>query len=160
MTPERAAQRAVVQWARMVLPPGSIVQAVENAQRALSDDPGARARYGAARKASGFVTGFPDLLCVLPGGKCVFIEMKAPKSGVLSEAQVAMIERIRANGHVVFLASGIESARAGFREAGIPLRESADAPVAEAHVRVAKPRVTAAPGHAHRMRMASKGIMY
>ncbi len=142
-TPERSAQIAVLRWARMVLPAGSIVALIENERQARSGDKFAAARFGMARKASGVVTGIPDLVCIMPGGCVAWIEMKAPGAGVLSEAQQAVHQQMHAIGHTVIVATGIETARHGLQAAGIALREAAGQSVARPVVRRAKSRLRA-----------------
>lgn len=121
-SPERSAQRSVVSFLRTVLPPGSIVAAVVNEQRGAGRTAEQRARFGAARRASGVVSGFPDLICLLPAGRTVLIEMKAPRTGRLSDAQRELHARIAALGHPVAVATSIDTALAALRAAGVPLR--------------------------------------
>ena len=48
--------------------------------------------------------GVPDLLVLVPGGGCFFIEVKNPSgTGRLSELQKHEIERIREHGHTVYI---------------------------------------------------------
>lgn len=47
--------------------------------------------------------GFPDRLCVLPGGVLFFAELKAPK-GVVAPAQLRRIDELKALGQRVFVA--------------------------------------------------------
>lgn len=115
--PERDAQRAVVAWLRKA---GCIVQATFTEQAAAEKDAVKRARFGAARKASGATTGFPDLTVVTPQGRLFFIEMKAAK-GRLSEAQAAMRAELRARGCVVILGRDIWSVESAMAEVGIVL---------------------------------------
>lgn len=44
--------------------------------------------------------GWPDRLCVLPGGVHMFIELKRPKGGVLSRQQQSRIDWLCDNGHM------------------------------------------------------------
>ena len=46
------------------------------------------------KRKQGVLKGFPDILVALPEGRCVFIEMKAPKGRVKPE-QKAVLERLR-----------------------------------------------------------------
>jgi hypothetical protein len=116
-TPERDQQRAVVAWLRKA---GCIVQATFTEQAATSRDKAKRARFGAARKASGATTGFPDLTVVTPSGRVLFVEMKAPK-GELSDAQAEIHAEMRARGCVVLLGRDIWSVQQGMAEAGVTL---------------------------------------
>lgn len=124
-SPERTAQVAVVGFLRSALPPGSIVAAVKNEHKARSASSGARARFYQKRKQEGVKAGFPDLVAVLPGGRTVFIEMKAPKRGRLSPAQLECHAALRSLGHIVGVARSIDEAQAILLQAGIPLRARA-----------------------------------
>lgn len=42
--------------------------------------------------------GVPDRLVLLPGGRCVFVELKRPKYGKLSPVQVAQQNRLASMG--------------------------------------------------------------
>lgn len=137
-TLERAVQRACIKWMRHVLPAGSIVAAIVNEQRGASDDPTSRMRYGMARKASGVVSGFFDAVAVLPAGRTVWWEFKRPEGGVLSDDQRMIHEQARALGHVVLIATSIETARLGLQANGIPLREAPGQMVAQPIFRIAK----------------------
>lgn len=84
-----------------------------------------RTRWEAARaKAEGMATGFPDLLCLAPGGLVAFIEMKAPR-GRLSEAQGEWIERLQGFGFSAAVCRSADAAVAFLRDAGFPIREAA-----------------------------------
>lgn len=139
-SPERAVQRTLVRWLRLVLPPGAIVAAIANEEKARSASAASRGRFGAARRASGVVTGVPDLFAALPGGKVVWVEVKAPANGVLSDAQDGLHNRLRTLGHQVIVATSVETARGSLQALGIPLREAAGQATATARVRVARPR--------------------
>ena len=136
-TPERTIQIAILRWARLVLPPGSVVAAIKNEEAPRSDEKYARARFQAARKVSGTLVGMPDLVCILPGGQTAWLEIKAP-GGVVSDAQQGVHDRLRALGHVVGLATSIEAARAVLQNAGVPLREAAGQLLVPTKVRTAK----------------------
>lgn len=62
------------------------------------------------------------------------IECKAP-GGVLSDLQREMHARLRAGGHVVLLADGIESLRLGLAQAGLCTIEAAGQPMRQPKVR-------------------------
>ena len=117
--PERDAQRAVVAWLRMC---GCLVQATFTEQRGNARTAEERARYGAARKASGATAGFPDLVvCAPAAGRSFFVEMKAAQ-GRLSDAQRAVHEWLRRAGHLVFVARSVAELEADLRRSGIELR--------------------------------------
>ncbi len=136
---ERMAQRAVLRWLELVLPPGSMTAAADNEAAAGSKDPLARARYGMRRKASGIVTGWPDLVIVLPAGRVVWLEMKA-QDGRLSEAQARVHAQLRTIGHHVGVAVDVDTARRVLLDAGVPLREAPGQPAPAAKVRTVKAR--------------------
>jgi hypothetical protein len=153
MTPaEREAQRTVVAWLRRVLP-GAIVHAVVNEQAGSSSDPYARARFGQARKKTGVVSGFPDLLILLPGGRCCMIEMKKPPrrseatghllKGVLEDHQGKLHDSIRALGHKVEVATCVDTARTALHAMGVATREVAGQPMPQPVFRRQKPRLPA-----------------
>lgn len=120
--PEQQAQIAVVSYLRSALPAGSIVAAVKNENHARSKSRGAQMRFQQKRKETGVKPGFPDLICLIPGGKTVLIEMKAPKRGRLSPAQVECHAALRSLGHVVGVARSIDEAQLILEQAGISLR--------------------------------------
>lgn len=45
-----------------------------------------------------YCEGIPDRLVVLPGGKIIFVELKRPKGGRLSEMQKYQIAKLRKRG--------------------------------------------------------------
>ena len=74
------------------------------------------------RKAEGVAAGFPDLGILLPGGRAVFLEMKAAKTGRLSDAQRARHAELRALGFEVGVATCIDTARDALLGMGVSLR--------------------------------------
>lgn len=139
-SPERQVQVTLRRWLETVLPLGTIVAAVKNESAPKSQDPNARARYFAKRKAEGVVTGFPDLAVLMPGGQILLVEVKAPKTGILSAAQDGLHARLRTLGYPVVVAMSVETCRGALQALRIPLRETAGQQVAAARVRVTKPR--------------------
>lgn len=137
-SPERIIQRAIIAYLRRVCP-GAIVGAITNEERGRGDTPLQRARFGMARKRSGVLTGLPDILVLLPDGRTLLIEVKAP-GGVLSEAQAEMHTRIRATGHTVGVATCIDTARRVLLDAGVTLAEAVGQPAPAAKVRTVKAR--------------------
>lgn len=121
-SPERAAQVSVVDFLRHALPAGSVVAAVKNEHGATGKTEGERRRFGAKRKAEGVSTGFPDLILCLPNARAVFLEMKAPKTGRVSDKQRERHTELRALGFEVAVATSQETAEAELRLLGIPLR--------------------------------------
>ncbi len=124
-SPERGAQTAIVAYLKAALPAGSVVFAVKNEHRASGRTKGQRARFGAMRKAEGVSTGFPDIGVLLPGGRAVFIEVKAPRTGRLSGAQRERHAELRRLGFGVGVATSIETAELALRALGVPLKATA-----------------------------------
>ncbi len=141
-TPERDFQRVAIRWLRTVLPAGSLAAIVVNEQRGAGTTARQRQRFGMARKASGVVTGFPDIVVAVSWGPVLFVELKTPK-GIISEAQQRVHAQLRAVGHTVIIADSIESLRHGLLKAGIATRETPGQPMREASVKLAKSRVPA-----------------
>ena len=65
---------------------------------------------------SGIPAGFPDLMGVIPGGRALFIEVKAPGNKP-TELQLRHLEAFRAKGAMAFWADSVESALQQFQEA-------------------------------------------
>ena len=115
--PERLVQRALIDWMRLAIP-GCVVAASVNEAPAASANPYSRARFHQARKAAGVQKGWPDLTVALPGGRTVYVEVKAAK-GRISDAQHEIHARLRGLGHLVVVARSIDDAAAAFRAAGV-----------------------------------------
>jgi hypothetical protein len=79
----------------------------------------------AARQAKkeGLATGFPDHVCLAPGGLVAFIEWKTP-TGRISDNQSEWIERLDRMGFPVCVARSVEAGIAFLRKAGFPILES------------------------------------
>ena len=104
--PERDLQRAIVKLARLY--PSIMVAAVANEQRGDGDKI-QRARYGLARRASGVVSGYPDMIVTGPAGRVEWWELKAPK-GRPSKAQNLVYARLSEQGHAVYVIRDLEHA--------------------------------------------------
>jgi hypothetical protein len=50
------------------------------------------------------VRGYPDRLCILPGGRMFFVELKRPKNGRVAKLQVERRSELEAQGVTVYLA--------------------------------------------------------
>jgi hypothetical protein len=117
--PERDLQKAIVKLIRSTVP-GVLVAAVTNEEQGHGDAE-QRARFGAMRRASGILTGFPDILVWLPAGRVLLWELKAEK-GRLSEAQHLVHAQLADLGHPVEVIRSIEQAIAALVRAGVPVR--------------------------------------
>ena len=104
--PERDLQRAIVALLRRGYP-HIVYNAATNEAQARETDEAKRMRFGAARKASGVTSGWPDLTLALPGGRTLYLELKAPK-GRVSEAQEYIHARLRSLGHQVEVVRSVE----------------------------------------------------
>lgn len=54
--------------------------------------------------------GFPDRLILLPGGKCIWCELKRPKGGRLSPLQTVQHQILRRHGQEVHIVKNKEEA--------------------------------------------------
>lgn len=98
--------------------PSVMVVAVPNAAR--------RTVWEARRaKQEGLAAGFPDLVCLAPGGLVAFVEMKKTRGGVVSENQREWIERLDEYGFPAAVCRGADAAIAFLKENGFPIRERA-----------------------------------
>ena len=116
--PERDLQRAIVKLARHY--PSIMVASIVNEQRG-DGDANQRARFGAARKASGVVSGYPDFVVTASGGRVEWWELKAPK-GSLSEAQRLVHARLFEQGHAVFVIRDLDAAANRMAVLSLPMR--------------------------------------
>jgi len=69
------------------------------------------ARQIAKAKHHGMVVGWPDIEVMLPGGKTLFLEIKAPKRKPTAE-QVAVMAALQRLGHKVFVVRSVDEAAA------------------------------------------------
>lgn len=115
---ESPIQRGIVTYLRTVIPDG-IVHHCRNEIRKRGSDIAIELSWA---KRQGAYKGFPDLLVMVPGGRTVFFEVKAPK-GYATPEQRALHEKMRDLGHSVAIVRGIDDVRAALREWQIPVRE-------------------------------------
>lgn len=109
-------QASIVEWARLVLP-HAIVCSVPLG--------GLRTKREAAKLVwTGALAGIPDLFIALPGGRVLWVEVKAAK-GVLSPQQKAMHAALSDLGHTVVVARGVEDVRTALAALNIRTREAA-----------------------------------
>lgn len=117
--PERDLQKQIVMLIRRTVP-DVLVAAVTN-EEAGHGDAEQRARFGAMRKASGVLTGHPDLICYLPGGRILLWELKSD-TGRLSAAQHLVHAQLADLGHPVEVIRTVEAAIAALVRAGVQVR--------------------------------------
>lgn len=116
--PERDLQKTIVGYINRFVQ-NVVVAAVTNEEQGRGDAE-QRARFGAMRRASGVLTGHPDLIVYLPGGRIALWELKAPK-GRISTAQHLVHARLSELGHPVELIRTLEDAMAALVRAGVPV---------------------------------------
>jgi len=122
--PELAAQTAIVKALALALPAGAVVFRVTNEQQPRPGaTPQQRMRFHEARKRTGVCPGFPDLGALLPGGRAIFFEVKAP-AGRVDPRQAELHAHLRAIGFPVFVVRGADEAAEAVRAAGITPRQS------------------------------------
>ena len=117
--PERDLQKQIVGFVNCFVP-AVVIAAVKNEEQARSNDPEARARFVAARRASGMLPGHPDIICYLPGGRVLLWELKAAK-GTVSAAQHLVHARLSELGHTVEVIRTFEAAMAALTRAGVAM---------------------------------------
>ena len=111
--PEENLQKAIVRFLGVALPPDSFLFASTN-QR------GKRFEMGIL-KAMGARAGVPDL-CVIYRGRFFGLEVKAPKTGRLSECQADAADAIVQAGGYYSVVTSVEEAERCLRAWGIILR--------------------------------------
>ena len=70
-------------------------------------------------KKEGLSAGFPDCICIWPGGIC-FVEFKSPK-GRISENQREWLDRLSGYGFMATVARSVDEALDFLRECGAPV---------------------------------------
>lgn len=99
--------------ARIRCPEVSVVGIPNAAKR------GQRAMNQARRE--GAAWGFPDVMCLWPGGGVAFIEFKREQGGRLSLNQMEWIQRLTAMGHRAIVSSDPDHALEFLRQCGAPV---------------------------------------
>jgi hypothetical protein len=111
---ENQLQKQIVDWIRFCVP-SVIVFAIPNAAR--------RTRGGRASNAvPGLMPGAPDLCCMLPQGRVLWLELKTAK-GTTSPQQEAFAELARIRGHVYRVCRSVDHVRAAFVACDVHIRE-------------------------------------
>ncbi|MCR9254753.1 MAG: VRR-NUC domain-containing protein [Alphaproteobacteria bacterium] len=112
--PEDDIQKDIVEKLAILLPPEVIVTAV--------NPKGYRGKAAAGlAKALGQLAGIPDLTILLPDGRSVWIEVKAPEK-YATPHQRALHERMRAIGHKVEVCRSIDDVVKTLEGWGVPMR--------------------------------------
>lgn len=117
---ERQIQRAILQMAGLCFPDVVIHHSPNGTFLGSAKD---KAIRGGASRGDGTKAGWPDLECFWQGGG-IFLEVKRPKTGVLSDNQKAIHERLSAIGWPVTVVRSPIEAHAALCAAGAPCRGS------------------------------------
>lgn len=105
---ERQIQRAILSMCGVCFR-DVFITAIPNGAH-LAGDSVARFKQMGALKGDGLKVGFPDLLCLWNPGKGCLIEVKRPKTGRLTEDQIAVHERLLSMGWRVATVNSVEAA--------------------------------------------------
>lgn len=118
MDREGPIQEAIVTFIYGVVP-GVIVQHCKNEMNRRG-----KSFAGEIAKATqrGLRKGFPDLVLILPGGRVLFLEVKAP-GNYPDKTQRELHDEMRALGHIVEVVRSIDDVRAVFEKHGVLTRE-------------------------------------
>lgn len=73
---------------------------------------------------TGTLAGMPDLVLCWDGRGVMFMEIKDPIGGRLSDAQLEVIERLSSQGHLVTIVTSIDDARRELLALGLVSREA------------------------------------
>lgn len=118
VTPTELAEVQALRKRLYYAAPSVQVVAVPNAAR--------RTQWEARRaKQEGLVAGFPDLICLAPGGLMAFVEMKRVRGGTVSENQSEWITRLNEYGFPAAVCKGADAGVAFLKAHGFPIRERA-----------------------------------
>ncbi len=113
---EERLQRAIVDYLELVAPQ-ALVMAIPNAARRT---PGRRP----PNAVPGLLSGAPDLVIALANGRTIWIELKRPGGGRLSDAQLAVLSRLRNMEHEAYVVRSIDAMRTLLDYLGIETREA------------------------------------
>lgn len=115
---ERQVQRGILRMCGLCFPKVYITAIPNGAHLAGNDQ--ARFKQMGALKGDGLKVGFPDLLCLWAVGKGALIEVKRPKTGKLTEEQIATHARLLGLGWPVKTVNNVNDAYAFLKELGAP----------------------------------------
>lgn len=114
---ERQVQRQILAMCGIVFP-DVLLWAVPNGAH-LEGNEASRSRQMGSLKGDGLKTGAPDLTLLWQGG-CGFLEVKRPKTGRMSDAQVAMHAKLISIGHKVAVVTSAYEAQEALLSWGAP----------------------------------------
>lgn len=115
---ERQVQRSILAMCGLCFP-DVFITAIPNGAH-LAGNERQRAMLMGSMKGDGLKVGFPDLLCLWNHGHGALIEVKRPKLGKLSDAQIVLHERLRKIGWPVFVITTTHGAFTILRHIGAP----------------------------------------
>lgn len=117
---ERQVQRAILQMMGTCFPDVFVHHSPNGSK--LAGDERDRQVAGGILRGDGMKAGFPDLLCLWAPGKGALIEVKRPKTGKLTEDQIAVHERLFGIGWRVATINNVDAAYAFLVDCGAPCR--------------------------------------
>lgn len=115
---ERQVQRAILKMCGECFPRVFIMAIPNGAQ--LAGNATSRYKQMGALKGDGLKVGAPDLLCLWAAAQGAFIECKRPKTGRLSEHQIAVHGRLAEIRWPIAVATSIGEAFAFLKDQGAP----------------------------------------
>jgi hypothetical protein len=114
---EDALQAAIVEFVRRCYPQ-VLIAAIPNGGWRTPAEAG-RFRW------TGVLAGMPDLVLAYDNSGVAWWEVKDPETGVLSDAQLEVIERLSSQDHLVAVVTSIDDARRELQALGLQSREAA-----------------------------------
>ena len=112
--PENDIQRSIVKYVQAVLPHGLIMAIPNGSRRSANGKP--------MNAAPGLLSGAPDLIVVLPRGKVLWLEVKAPK-GRVNMHQIHVHGKLSGLNHTCAVVRSIDDVQRAFDTLGIETRE-------------------------------------
>ena len=116
---ERQVQRSILQMCGICFP-DVFITAIPNGAHLAGNDT-ARFKQMGALKGDGLKVGFPDLLCLWAPGTGCLLEVKRPKVGRLSDAQIAVHCKLAVIGWSVATVTSQDEAYAFLKACGAPM---------------------------------------
>jgi hypothetical protein len=111
---EAKVQKEIVDYIRTVAPQCMVFAIPNGSQRTATGRP--------ANAVVGFTAGAPDLVVVVPGGRVLWLEVKAEK-GRVSDAQLKFHLDLQARSHDIAVVRSLDDVRNAFQILNIETRE-------------------------------------
>ena len=105
-----------MEYLRVVLPVGKVIAIPNGARRTASGR--------AANGVPGLTPGVPDLCVILPDGKVLWLEVKAPK-GIVSDAQLQFHFALQVLKHDCAVVRSVDDVKLALKTLNIKTRETA-----------------------------------